>query len=144
MTGPAAAGRMAREIAARLTAYGHEVRFPPGRDVAVFQVTSLPGDPHVEVRAEDAGWTGCHYTARAAAEVAEVTGRLPATALPGTVVAAWGGIDVEWHCIPSGGQPAHADHIAGLLLAHIAVLDGSGHAGATERGRPATAGTGDA
>lgn len=46
---PAVTGEMARALAARLTAHGYQVRFPPGRDLAVFQVTGLPGNPHVEV-----------------------------------------------------------------------------------------------
>jgi hypothetical protein len=141
--GPAVTGQMAREIAARLTARGYQVRFPPGRDVAMFQVTGLTGDPYVEVCAEDDGWTGCHYTGRTAAEAADVIARLPATALPGTDVATWDGVDIEWHFIP-GGQPAGPDHVAGLLLAHLAVLDSGCHAvAATVRGR-VTAGTGDA
>jgi len=124
MTGAAVTGQLARELAARLTAHGYRARFPPGRDVAVFQVTGLAGDPYVEVCAEDDGCTGCHYTGRTAAGAAEVIARLPATMPPGIDVGSWSGIEVEWHYIPSDGHTASADHIARLLLAHMAVLDG--------------------
>ena len=144
MTVPAVTGQMARALAARLTVHGYQVRFPPGRDLAVFQVTGLPGDPYVEVCAEDDGWTGCHYTGWTAAGAAEVIGRLPATAPPGIDVATWDGIEVEWHCIPSGGQPADPDHIVRLLLAHLAVLDGGRPAAAATERERVTAGKGEA
>ena len=124
MAGAAVTGQLARELATWLTAHGYRVRFPPGRDVAVFQVTGLTGDPYVEVCAEEDGCTGCHYTGRTAAGAAEIIARLPATTPPGIDVATWDGIEIEWHCIPPDGQPASPDHIARLLLAHIAVLAG--------------------
>ena len=41
----ALSGAAARALAARLAERGYRVRFPPGRDPAVFRVTGLPGGP---------------------------------------------------------------------------------------------------
>jgi hypothetical protein len=126
-------GRMAQALAARLAANGYQVRFPPGRDPAVFKVTGLPGDPDVEVSAEDDGSASCHYTGRATAEAATVIGRLPVPGHPqvqtmtaDTLTATWDGIGIEWHYLPAGGKPAGVDQVAVVLLAHLAVL-GGGH-----------------
>jgi hypothetical protein len=137
----AVTGQMARALAAQLSAHGYGVRFPPGRDPAVFQVTGLPDDPDVEVCAEDDGFTGCHYTGRTAAGAAEVIARLPVTRHPGTDVATWDDIAVEWHYLPAAGQHASPDHVAAPLLAHLAVLGGRENAAARQH---VTAGKGDA
>jgi hypothetical protein len=123
-------GQMARLLAARLAGHGYWVRFPPGRDRAVFKVIGLPGGPCVEVTAEDGGQAACHYTGRSTAEAAQVIARLPvpgqprAESAPDTVTAAWDGIEIEWHYQPPAGQPAGPDQVAAALLAHLAVLDG--------------------
>ena len=122
----------AKLLAARLEEHGYTVAFPPGRDPAVFKVTGLPGGPYVEVTAEDSGQAACHYTGRSTAEAAQVIARLPAPGQPqddvqpDTVTATWDGIEIEWHCLPSGeGLPADPEQEA-ALLAHLAVLSG-GH-----------------
>jgi hypothetical protein len=127
----AVTGAMARALAARLAEHGYRVRFPPGRDPAAFKVTGLPGGPDVEVTAEDDGWTACHYTGRTRAEAARVIARLPVPCHPqvqvvmsSTLIATWGGIEVEWHYLPSCGCPADPGQITGALLAHLAILDG--------------------
>ena len=124
-------GAAARALAARLAEHGYRVRFPPGRDPAVFRVTGLPGGPHVEVTAEDDGPASCYYTGRSTAEAARVIARLPAagqyqdSAFAGdTVTAVWGGTDVEWHYVPRGGQAVGPGQVITVLLAHLAVLDG--------------------
>lgn len=133
----AATGAAARALAARLAEHGYRVRFPPGRDPAVFRVTGLPGDPCVEVTAEDDGPASCHYTGRSTAEAAKVIARLPAaghshgsTLAGDTVTAVWGGTDVEWHYMPPAGQAAGPGQVITALLAHLAVLDGR-HDGAS-------------
>lgn len=125
-------GHMARVLAGRLTAQGYQVEFPPGRDPAAFMVTSLPGDPDVEITAEDGGQTSCHYTGQSPAEAANVIARLRALGHPQaqavnseTLIGTWDGIAVEWHYLPSAGQPASADQISTALLAHLALLAGS-------------------
>ena len=75
----AATGEAARALAELLAQHGYEVSFPPGRDPAVFKVTGLPGDPYVEVTAEDNGQAACHYTGRSTDEAARVIARLPAS-----------------------------------------------------------------
>ena len=119
-------GEMARALAARLGEHGCCVTFPSGRDPAVFKVTGLPGDPDVEVTAEDSGQAACHYVGRSAAEAAHVIARLPlaGAAESDTLTATWGGIEIEWHCQPPAGQPAGPDQVAAALLAHLAVLGG--------------------
>ena len=125
------AGIRARALAARLAAHGYQAWFPPGRDPATFKVTGLPGGPDVEVSARDDGGASCYYTGRSTAEAASVIARLP---LPGkpratlavrdTLTATWDGIEIEWHCLPSGeGCPAGPEQEA-ALLAHLAVLSG--------------------
>jgi hypothetical protein len=118
-------GEMARALATWLAGHGHRVTFPPGRDPAVFTVTGLPGDPDVEVTAEDTGQAACHYVGRSAAEAAGVIARLPRTgaAESDTLTATWGGIEIEWHYQPLAG-PASPAAVAAALLAHLAVLDG--------------------
>ena len=131
------AGSVARMLAARLAGHGYQVRFPPGRDPAAFKVTGLPGDPDVEVSAEEDGCTSCYYTGRSTAEAATVIARLPVPGHPqvqavvrDTLTATWDGIEVEWHHLPSHeGHPADPDHAASALLAHLAVLDGGHHDG---------------
>jgi hypothetical protein len=124
-------GEMARTLAARLAGHGYRVTFPPGRDPAVFKVTGLPGDPDIEVTAEDTGQAACHYDGRSPAEAAEVIARLPWPGSAGndTLTAVWGGIEIEWHYQPPAGRLASADQVAAALLAHLAVLGG----GATGR-----------
>ena len=125
----AATGAAARALAARLAQHGYRVSFPPGRDLAVFKVTGLPGGPDVEVSAEEDGRASCHYTGRSAAEAAQVIARLPAPArpqaesAPDMVTATWDGIEIEWHYQPPGG-PVGLDQVAAALLAHLAVLGG--------------------
>ena len=127
-----ATGQMAHALADRLAARGYQVQFPPGRDPAAFIVTSLPGDPDVEVTAEDSGHVSCHYTGRSPVEAASVIARLLASGHPqaravacDTLVGTWDGIAVEWHYLPPEGQPADADQIIAALLAHLAVLAGA-------------------
>lgn len=126
-------GHMAQVLAARLTARGYQVEFPPGRDPAAFMVISLPGDPDVEVTAEDSGQTSCHYTGRNRVEASSVFARLRVRSHQhtqavtcNTLIGTWDGIAVEWHYLPPEGQPADADKIITALLAHLAVLTGSG------------------
>jgi len=121
---PTVTGDMACALATRLRGHGFQVLFPPGRDPAVFKVTGLPGNPDVEVTAEEDGQTACHYAGRSIAEAAKVIARLPQIEGDANDVAIWGGIDVEWHYQPPAGQPASPDEIAAVLLAHLAVLDG--------------------
>jgi len=128
-----AADAAALALAARLAQHGYRVRFPPGRDPAVFKVTGLPGDPCVEVTAEDNGQAACHYTGRSKAEAAQVIARLPAPGQPqaepqpDTVTATWDSIEIEWHYQPPDGQPADPRQMTAALLAHLAVLDGRAH-----------------
>jgi len=127
----AATGAAARVLAARLEAHGYQVSFPPGRDPAVFKVTGLPGRPDVEVSAENDGSAACHYTGCTLAQAARVIARLPApgrsqVAVVGeTAIAAWGGIEVEWHYQPPEEQPGDPDQMTAALLAHLAVLGGN-------------------
>ena len=130
-TRQATTGEMAQDLAARLTAHAYLVWFPPGRDPATFKLSGLAGDPDVEVSAEDDGWTGCHCIGRTRAEAAEVIARLPVRGHPQfrafirhTLIAAWDGIEVEWHYLPPHGHPADPDQVTAALLAHLAVLDG--------------------
>ena len=129
----AAAGAAALALAARLAQHGYRVRFPPGRDPAVFKVTGLPGSPDVEVTAEDNGQAACHYTGRSKAEAAQVIARLPvpgqpqAGPQPDTVTATWDDIEIEWHYQPPDSQPADPRQMTVALLAHLAVLDGRAH-----------------
>lgn len=126
----AAAGEMAKLLAARLEEHKYTVAFPAGRDPAVFRVTGLPGGPYVEVTAEDNGQAACHYTGRSTAEAAEVIARLPARgrpqdgSAPDTLTATWDGIEIEWHYQPPAGQPVGLDQVAAAVLAHLAVLGG--------------------
>ncbi len=129
-TAPPAPGIVARTLAARLAAHGYQVRFPPGRDPATFKMDGLPGDPDVEVSAEEDGWTSCYYTGRSRTEAARVIARLPVpghpqaqAAIRSTLTATWDGIEVEWHCLPPHGRPSDLDQAASALLAHLAVLD---------------------
>jgi hypothetical protein len=130
---PALPGAAARALAARLAQHGYQVRFPPGRDPAVFKVTGLPGRPDVEVSAENDGSAHCHYTGCTAVQAAKVIARLPA---PGrsqvevageSATATWGGIEVEWHYQPPGRQPSDPRQMTAALLAHLAVLGGRDH-----------------
>jgi hypothetical protein len=126
-------GSRAQALAARLAAHGYQAWFPPGRDPATFKVGGLPGGPDVEVSAGDDGCTSCYYTGRSRAEAASVIARLPVPGKPcaqlvvrDTLTATWDGIEIEWHCLPSGeGLPADPEQEA-ALLAHLAVLSG-GH-----------------
>jgi hypothetical protein len=107
------------------------VTFPAGRDPAAFKLTGLPGVPDVEVTAEDNGSAAWHYTGTTLAEAAAVIAKLPAPGRPAakaatgdTAVAAWDGIEVEWHYLASPGQPADSGQVASALLAHLSVLAG--------------------
>lgn len=129
MTQEIVTGHMAHLLAGRLTAQGYQVNFPAGRDPAAFMVVSLPGGPDVEVTAEEAGHTACHYTGRSPVEAAGVIARLEASGHPQaqaaggeTLIGIWDGVDVEWHYLPPAGEPANADQIGAALLAHLAVL----------------------
>lgn len=129
----AATDAAALALAARLAQHGYQVSFPPGRDPAVFKVTGLPGDPYVEVTAEEDGQAACHYTGRTTAEAARVIARLPvpgqpqAEYQPDTMTATWDGIEIEWHYQPPSGQPADPRQVTAALLAHLAVIDGRDH-----------------
>ena len=129
MTGLTVTGQTARVLAARLTADGYEVRFPSGRDLAMFKVTGLPGSPDVEVTAEDDGSVGCYYTGRTLAEAAQVIARLPAPGQCGALVATgdveiatWDGVVVERNYLPPAGHHAGSQQVADLLIDHLAVL----------------------
>jgi hypothetical protein len=122
-------GATARALAARLAEHGYQVMFPADRDPAVFKLTGLPGDPDVEVTAEDNCPAACHYTGSSLAEAATVIARLPVPGYPATqaaasdaVIAAWDGIEIEWHYLTSPGQPAGVGQVAAALLAHLCVL----------------------
>jgi hypothetical protein len=137
VTGGTIAGEMAQVLAARLAGHGYHILFPPGRDPSAFKVTGLPGDPDVEVTAEDDGSAACHYTGCSTAEAAEVIARLPVPGHPDieaatadTVIATWGGIEVEWHYRPLDGQPADPDRVTAALLAYLDIL------GAVPEARP--------
>ena len=130
---PAAAvtGAAARALAARLAEHGYQVTSLPGHDPAVFKLAGLPGDPDVEVTAEDNGATACHYTGSSLAEAAAVIARLPLSRHPApkadasdTVIAAWEGIEIEWHYLASPGQRPDVEQVAAALLAHLSVLAG--------------------
>ena len=127
--GSPAAGVTARALAARLAEHGCRVTFPAGRDPAVFKLTGLPGHPDIEVTAEDSWTATCHYTGSGLAEAAAAIARLPIPGYPAaqaaasnTVIAAWDGIEIEWHYLASPGKPADVGQVATALLAHLAVL----------------------
>jgi hypothetical protein len=124
-------GATARALAARLAEHGYRVTFLSGRDPAVFKLTGLPGDPDVEVTAENNGPTACHYTGSSLEAAAAVIARLPESGDPAaqatandTVTAAWDGIEIEWHYLTSPGQPADTGQVAAALLGHVSVLAG--------------------
>jgi transcriptional regulator with XRE-family HTH domain len=124
-------GATARALAARLAQHGYRVTFLYDRDPAVFKLTGLPGDPDVEVTAEDSGPAACHYTGSSLAEAAAVIARLPApghsqheAAPTDTMIAAVDGIEIEWHYLTSPGPPADVGQVAAALLAHLPVLAG--------------------
>ncbi|MGH3278088.1 MAG: hypothetical protein ACRDNW_03015 [Trebonia sp.] len=124
-------GATARALAARLVERGYQVMFPAGRDPAAFKLTGLPGDLDVEVTAEDRGPTAWYYTGSGLTEAAAVIARLPVpgdqaaqAAASDTVIAAWDGIEIEWHYLASPGQPADVGQVATALLAHLYVLVG--------------------
>ena len=124
-------GAAARALAARLAEHGYRVTFPAGRDPAVFKLAGLPGDPDVEVSAEDSAPAACQYTGGGLAEAAAVIARLPVpdysvaqAAASETVMAAWDGIEIEWHYLTLPGQPADVGQVAAALLAHLPVLVG--------------------
>jgi hypothetical protein len=127
----AATGAAARALASRLAQHGYQVSFPPGRDPAVFKVTGLPGQPDVEISAENDGSASCHYTGCTQAQAAKVIARLPAPGrsqvqLAGeTATATWGGIEVEWHYQPPQEQHGDPRQMTAALLAHLAVLSGN-------------------
>jgi NAD(P)-dependent dehydrogenase (short-subunit alcohol dehydrogenase family) len=139
----AVTGAAARALAARLAERGYRVTFLSGRDPAVFKLAGLPGDPDVEVTAEDNGPAACHYTGSSLAETAAVIARLPLSRHPATqadasdtVIAAWEGIEIEWHYLASPGQPLDMEQVAAALLAHLSVLAGwsGGHGTARSAG----------
>jgi hypothetical protein len=122
-------GTAARALAARLAEHGYRVTFLSGRDPAVFKLTGLPGDPDVEVTAGNNGPAACHCTGSRLEEAAAVIARLSAPCYPAaraaasdTVIAAWDGIESEWHYLTSPGQPADTGQVAAALLAHLSVL----------------------
>ena len=124
-------GATARALAARLAGHGYRVTFLSGRDPALFKLTGLPGDPDVEVTAEDNGSAACHYTGSSLVEAAAVIARLPVSGYPAaqaaasdTVITAWDGIEIEWHYLTSLGQPADTGQVAAALIAHLSVLAG--------------------
>ena len=130
---PAAAvtGAAARALAARLAERGYQVTSLPGRDPAIFKLAGLPGDPDVEVTAEGNGPAACHYTGSSLTEAAAVIARLPLSRHPATkadasntVIAAWEGIEIEWHYLASPGQRPDVEQVAAALLAHLSVLVG--------------------
>jgi hypothetical protein len=136
-SGATVTGTTARALAVRLAEHGYRVIFPAGRDPAVFKLTGLPGDPDVEVTAEDNGPAACPHTGSNLTEAATVIARLavparsPAQAASDAVIAAWDGVEIEWHYLTSPGQPAGAEQVAVALLSHISVLAGwSGGSGA--------------
>lgn len=131
VTTRAVTGFLARTLAAMIAGHDYQVRFPPGRDPAMFKVTGLPGSPDVEITAEDDGTAGCYYTGRTRAEAAQVIDRLPVPGQCGVLVATadvqiatWDGLAVEWHYLPPAGHPADPRQIADLLADHLAVLAG--------------------
>jgi len=130
---PAAAvtGATARAPAARLAEHGYRVTLLSRRHPAVFKLTGLPGDPDVEVTTEDNGPAACHHTCTSLAEAAAVIARLPVSGCPAVqasatdaVIAAWEGIEIEWHYLISPRQPADVGQVAAALLAHLSVLAG--------------------
>jgi hypothetical protein len=120
-------------VAARVADGGHQVVFPPGRDAATFKVAGLPGEPDVEVSAQDDGRLCCHYTGASQAQAALVIARLPVPGHPDvqviagdTLTATWNGIEIEWEHLPRPGEHGLGPNVAAALLAHLAVL-GGGH-----------------
>ncbi|MGH3282759.1 MAG: hypothetical protein ACRDNW_27020, partial [Trebonia sp.] len=94
---PPVTGEMARTLAASLTRRGYRVQFPPGRDLAVFKVTGLPGEPYLEVTSEEDGSTGCFYMGQSATDAKQVIGRLPGhPGHPDVVISTWEDIAMEW------------------------------------------------
>lgn len=146
----ATTGAEAQALAARLAKHGYRVTFLSRRDPAVFKLTGLPGDPDVEVTAEDNGPAACHYTGSNLAEAAAVIARLPLSGYPGTradasntVIAAWEGIEIEWHYLAPLGQPVGTEQVAAALLDHLSVLAGrSGRRDAAPAARASEAGHG--
>jgi hypothetical protein len=129
--GEAATGAMTPALAARLAALGYQLRLPPGRDPAMLEVAGPPGDPDVEVSAEDDGAASCHYTGRIKAEAAKVIGLPTVRGHPqiqaitaSTLTAARDGIAIEWHYLPQERKPCGLDQVTTALLAHLAVLGG--------------------
>jgi hypothetical protein len=145
-----ATGAAARALAARLAEHGYRVTFPSRRDPAVFKLTGLPGDPDVEVTAEDNRPAACHFTGSSLAEAATVIARLPLSGYPGiradasnTVIAAWEGIEIEWHYLALPGQPVGTEQVAAALLDHLSVLAGrSGRRDGAPAARASEAGHG--
>ena len=126
----AVTGAAARALASRLAEHGYRVRFLPGREPAVFQLTGLPGDPDVEVTAGDNGPAACHSTGSGLAAAATATARLPVSGHPAaraasdTPITGGEGTEIEWHYLTSPGQPVDAGQVAAALLAHLSVLAG--------------------
>lgn len=124
-----ATGAAARALAAWLAEHGYRVTFLPRRDPTAFKLNGLHGDPDVEVIAVDNGPAACHCTGSGLAEAAAVIARLPLSGYPAapvgasdTVIAAWKGIEIEWHYLASPGQPIGVEQVAAALLAHLSVL----------------------
>lgn len=148
--GTTVTGATARALATRLAEHGYRVTFLSGRDPAVFKLAGLPGDPDVEVTAEDDGPAACHYTGSSLTEAAAVIARLPLSCHPATqadasdtVIAAWEGIEIEWHYLASPGQRPDVEQVAAALLAHLSVLAGwSGRHGTTRSAGVRVAGHG--
>ena len=101
--------------------------FPPGRDPAVFKVTGLPGEPDVEVTAEDDGSGRLplhrphHGGGRQGHRPAPGARPAPGPVRRRHLTATWDGIEIEWHYQPPDEQPADPARCA-ALLAHLAVL----------------------
>ena len=106
----------------------HPPHPPPGRPLrAVLDLGAVPTAPGC-ARA----WTRqilWEWLLAGLSDTVEVIARLPVPGYPeieaataDTVMATWGGIEVEWHYRPLDGQPADPDQVTAALLAHLGIL----------------------